>query len=68
MNIMIKVISERTIENINRVKNLMKIYERVKDDENEHNTDILRTAVVLLHATLEDCQRSFVFKTFNVNT
>lgn len=61
MKIMTEVIRERTSENINRVKNLIKIYERVKDDKNEHNTDILRAAVVLLHATLEDCLRSLSY-------
>ena len=52
---------ERTLENINRVKNLIKIYERIKDDKTEHNTDVLRAAVVLLHAALEDCLRSISY-------
>jgi hypothetical protein len=54
-------VRERTLENINRVKNLIKIYERIKGDDIEHNTDILRAAVVLLHAALEDCLRSISY-------
>jgi hypothetical protein len=55
---MAQKIRERTIENINRVRNLISIYERIKNDEGEYNTDILRASVVLLHAALEDCIRS----------
>ncbi|MDO9011076.1 MAG: HEPN domain-containing protein [Gallionella sp.] len=58
---MAQAIRERTLENINRVKNLIKIYERMKDDKDEYNTDILRAAVVLLHAALEDCLRSLSY-------
>lgn len=58
---MTQSIRERTLENINRVKNLITIYERIKDDKNEYNTDILRAAVVLLHAALEDCLRSISY-------
>lgn len=58
---MTQSIRERTLENINRVKNLITIYERIKDDKNEYNTDILRAAVVLLHAALEDCLRSLSY-------
>jgi len=58
---MTQAIRERTLENINRVKNLIKIYERIKDDKNEYNTDVLRAAVVLLHAALEDCLRSLSY-------
>jgi hypothetical protein len=54
-------ISERTRENIARVKNLIEIYERTKNDARPHNTDILRAAVVFLHATLEDCLRSMAY-------
>jgi hypothetical protein len=54
-------IRERTLENFNRVKNLINIYERVKDEKFEHNTDILRAAIVLLHAALEDCLRSLSY-------
>ena len=54
-------IRERTLENISRVKNLIKIYERIKDDKTDHNTDVLRAAVVLLHAALEDCLRSLSY-------
>lgn len=54
-------IRERTIENITRVRNLIQIYERIKDDKNKYNTDILRAAVVLLHAALEDCLRSIAY-------
>lgn len=61
VNKMTQAIRERTLENINRVKNLIKIYERIKDDKNGHNTDILRAAVVLLHAALEDCLRSLSY-------
>lgn len=61
VNKMTQAIRERTLENINRVKNLIKIYERVKDDKNEFNTDVLRAAVVLLHAALEDCLRSLSY-------
>ena len=58
---MVTAIYERTLENINRVRNLVKIYERIKDDKSEHNTDVLRAAVVLLHAALEDCLRSLSY-------
>lgn len=57
----IQAIHGRALENINRVRNLVKIYERIKDDKNEHNTDVLRAAVVLLHAALEDCLRSLSY-------
>lgn len=61
---MTQSIRERTLENINRVKNLITIYERIKDDKNDHDADILRAAVVLLHAALEDCLRSLSYLEF----
>ena len=54
-------IHKRARENINRVRNLIKIYERIKDDKGEFNTDILRAAIVLLHATIEDFLRSISY-------
>ncbi len=56
-----KHVRDRTQENLSRVKNLIKIYEQAKNDKGELNTDVLRSAVVLLHATLEECLRSISY-------
>jgi len=48
-------------ENLSRVENLTKIYNNTKEGRGRktaHDTDVLRAAVVLLHASLEDCLRS----------
>ncbi len=53
----------RTEENLERVRNLVSIYEVRGTDEKargKHETDLLRAAVVLLHAALEDFVRSLV--------
>lgn len=56
------VIEQRLTENLGRVENLVKIYEGLKTPgqgrKNTHDTDILRAAVVLLHASMEDFLRS----------
>ncbi len=54
-------VRERTLENINRAKNLINIYERTNGNSSEQYTDILRAAVVLLHTALEDCIRSISY-------
>lgn len=59
---MIPIISERIDQNISRVENLVLIYENLDlraDDgrRRRHDTDILRAAVVMLHASLEDFLR-----------
>lgn len=46
------------------MKNLINIYERIKGNKNDHDADILRAAVVLLHAALEDCLRSLSYLEF----
>ena len=56
------VLQQRFNENLDRVVNLVKIYEGLrkpgKGRKSAHDTDILRAAVVLLHAALEDFLRS----------
>lgn len=56
------LIEKRTKENIARVKNLINTYELMKNNNGQHDTDILRAAVVFLHATLEDCLRSIAYE------
>lgn len=53
----------RTEENLERVRHLVSIYESRGTDEKsrgKHDADLLRAAVVLLHAALEDFVRSLV--------
>lgn len=58
-------ISDQLIENISRVKNLVRIYETYLAGElgsRAHlKTDVLRAATVLLHATLEDFLRNLAY-------
>jgi len=59
---MIPSITERIDQNLSRVENLIAIYEDDSDRSQilrrrPHDTDILRAAVVLLHASLEDFLR-----------
>lgn len=54
-------IKHRMDENLSRVENLTKIYTNTmegKGRKTAYDTDVLRAAVVLLHASLEDCLRS----------
>ncbi len=53
-------ISIRIEENLARVENLISLYSRKKGKgrRGAHETDVLRAAVVLLHASLEDFLRS----------
>ncbi|WP_282756026.1 HEPN domain-containing protein [Desulfuromonas thiophila] len=56
-------LKDRSKENLERVKNLVKIYKSLVNNEkkhDKHDTDLLRAAVVLLHATLEDFVRVLV--------
>lgn len=56
-------IQERSIENLERVRNLVRIYDSLPKDgkkHGKHDTDLLRAAVVFLHATLEDFIRVIV--------
>ena len=53
----------RYSENLNRVNNLVRVYESHSDSKgkgrkNVQTTDILRASVVLLHATFEDMRRT----------
>lgn len=59
---MLTSIRKRTHENLERAKNLVEIYERANGNPNLHDTDILRAAVVFLHASLEDCLRSIAYE------
>lgn len=58
---MVTSIRQRTHENLERAKNLVGIYERANGNPQLHDTDILRAAVVFLHASLEDCLRSISY-------
>jgi hypothetical protein len=55
-------ISDRLAQNLDRVRNLVKVYEALagagKGRRPVHSTDVLRAATVLLHAALEDFLRS----------
>lgn len=53
-------ISIRIDENLERVENLINLYSKKKGKgrRGAHDTDVLRAAVVLLHASLEDFLRS----------
>ncbi len=54
---------ERSKENLERVRNLVSIYESLANTEKKHgkhDADLLRAAVVLLHATLEDFIRVLI--------
>lgn len=56
-------LENRSKENLDRVRNLVTIYESLTRDEKNHgkfNADLLRAAVVLLHATLEDFLRVLI--------
>lgn len=54
-------ISDRFKLNLDRVKNLVKVYPGgTKGRKSVHHADILRAAIVLLHATLEDLLRSYL--------
>lgn len=57
-----KAIEKHTQDNIERVKNLVKLYGKIKTPGSGRagtlTTDILRSAVVLLHASVEDFLRS----------
>lgn len=60
------IIKTRFEENLARVENLVKLYEEKvrphgRGRKNALSTDVLRAAVVLLHATLEDLLRSIGF-------
>jgi hypothetical protein len=59
---MLTSIRKRTHENLERAKNLVEIYDRANGNPNLHDTDILRAAVVFLHASLEDCLRSIAYE------
>jgi len=56
--------SDRFLENLGRVENLIKIYDflnkLVETEEGDHpdTRDVLRSAVVMIHASLEDFLRS----------
>jgi len=56
------VIEQRLTDNLARVENLVKIYEGLRKPgqgrKSAHDTDVLRAAVVLLHASMEDFLRS----------
>lgn len=59
-------ISDQLIENLDRVKNLVLIYETYMAGEGSgrrahHKTDVLRAATVLLHASLENLLRSLAY-------
>lgn len=59
---MIPTLTERIEQNLSRVDNLIEIYEenirgKKAHEHRPHDTDILRAAVVLLHASLEDFLR-----------
>jgi len=60
---MFEEIEERAIRNIDRVKNLTSLYDSSKTPgqgrKSVQDTDVLRAAVVMLHASLEDVIRSF---------
>ncbi|MFA5260048.1 MAG: HEPN domain-containing protein [Candidatus Omnitrophota bacterium] len=53
---------ETAFTNLSRVNNLCKIYRespgKGKGRKSVHQSDILRSAVILVHATLEDCLRT----------
>ena len=54
---------DRFANNIERVKNLNKLFKIVKSTHNRHTvkeTDILRASVVFLHSALEDYVRSII--------
>lgn len=57
-----EAIQARFEANLNRVDNLVEIYQRetggARGRSSVHESDLLRAAVVLLHATLEDLVRS----------
>ncbi|MES9995285.1 hypothetical protein [Desulfovibrio aminophilus] len=54
-------ISDRFKLNLDRVRNLVALYPAPgKGRRAVHHTDILRAAIVLLHATLEDLLRSYL--------
>lgn len=56
-------LSARATENLDRVRNLVLIYESLASPEKKHgkhDADLLRAAVVLLHAALEDFVRSLL--------
>jgi len=65
---MLTSIRQRTHENLDRAKNLVGIYERASGNPNLHDTDILRAAVVFLHASLEDCLRSIAYEKLPFST
>ena len=61
---MLDAIETRFADNLSRVENLVSVYERSRGEGSGrravHATDVLRSAVVLLHATLEDLVRSII--------
>lgn len=59
---MLTSIRKRTHENLDRAKNLVEVYDRANGNPSLHDTDILRAAVVFLHASLEDCLRSIAYE------
>src|SRR5690606_18931676 len=61
-----QVIQQRVTENLARVRNLVAIYSTHlagagRGRRGAHQTDVLRSTVVLLHATLEDFLRSLAY-------
>lgn len=59
----LQVLRDRASENLERVRNLVTIYQSLGAGEKrqgKHDADLLRAAVVLLHATLEDFIRVLV--------